>query len=55
MRRIVAFLFAIALVAAFILPVQALSSASASAHATVSASGECQVVITGTIHLEKPM
>lgn len=55
MRRIVTFLFAIALVAAFILPVQALSSASASAHATVSASGECQVVITGTIHLEKPM
>lgn len=55
MRRIVTLLFVIMLITAYILPVRALSSASASAHATVSASGECQVVITGTIHLEAPV
>lgn len=43
----------IALILACILPVHALSSASGSVHATVSDSGECQVVITATIHLEQ--
>lgn len=54
MRRITAVIFVFALLAVFVLPVQALSSASANAHATVSSSGECQVVVTGTIHLDRP-
>jgi len=55
LRRITAIIFVFVLLAAFVLPVQALSSASANVHTSVSSSGECQVVITGTIHLEKPV
>ena len=53
MRRIANIILCILVIAAYILPVQALSSASASIHTTVSGKGECQVVITATIHLEQ--
>lgn len=43
------------ILAACILPVCALSSATTQVHATVSSSGECQVVITATVHLESPV
>lgn len=54
MRRALGLILCFAVIAAFILPVQALSSASTSVHATVSGDGECQVVITATIHLDQP-
>lgn len=53
MRRISSVILCVLLVAVCILPVRALSSASASVHTTVSSDGECQVVITATIHLEQ--
>ena len=48
MRRISAILFSIILLLLCVLPAQALNSASTAVHATVSAKGECQVVITAT-------
>lgn len=53
MRRSFRILLCILILLACILPAQALSSASASVHTTVSDDGECQVVITATIHLEQ--
>lgn len=53
MRRISAILFSIILLLLCVLPAQALNSASTAVHATVSAKGECQVVITATIHLDE--
>jgi len=53
MRRISSVILCVLLVAVCILPVRALSSAATSVHTTVSADGECQVVITATIHLEQ--
>ena len=53
MRRIAAILFSLILLTLCVLPVRALNSASATVHATVSAKGECQVVVTATIHLDQ--
>jgi len=53
-RRLFCFILCICLLAVCVLPVWALSSATAQVHASVSGSGECQVVITATIHLDAP-
>lgn len=53
MRRSFRVFLCVLILLVCILPVQALSSASASVHTTVSSDGECQVVITATIHLEQ--
>ena len=52
MRRIAAILLSAMVLVLCVLPVQALNSASTAVHATVSGKGECQIVITATIHLE---
>ena len=54
MRRFSCLLLGLFVLLVCIFPAHALSSATTQVHATVSGSGECQVVITATIHLESP-